>query len=124
MYPHLFPHYILYIGLVTCSEPKALRLGAIHFLVKFSSFQSNRHGPSFLGDRIVEFIPVRLLKKSTTTLENWEIALLDAARKLASSLGLLDVDNNSESEADGESGGGKGIIAINWICSDTIMFIF
>jgi hypothetical protein len=55
-----------------------------------------------LGNRIVEFIPVRLLKKSSTTLENWEIALLDAARKLAMSLNLVDVASSSPFDADAD----------------------
>ena len=61
-----------------CDEEEALKLGAIHFTHKFGEYQPMRHRPGFLGRRIVEFIPTKMLKSKG--FEQWEQLLFDNVR--------------------------------------------
>lgn len=67
--------YHVITGQYPTSQDQALILGSLHFLYKFGEFNSNKHKVGFLGNRIVEFIPVRYLKKKS--LEQWETILFE-----------------------------------------------
>lgn len=83
--------YHIITGHLASTEVQALRLGAIHFLIRFGSFETKSHIEGFLGNRIVEFIPVRHLKKGTKSMSQWEVSLLDAARNLAQEYNMVDI---------------------------------
>ena len=70
--------YNIITGQYPCDVEEALKLGAIHFIYKFGEYQPMRHRPGFLGRRIVEFIPTKLLKSKG--LEQWEQLLFDNIR--------------------------------------------
>lgn len=62
--------YHVITGQYPTTQDQALILGSIHFLYKFGEYNNTKHKLGFLGNRIVEFIPVRYLKKKS--LEEWE----------------------------------------------------
>jgi hypothetical protein len=72
-------------GVITGQYPTdaatALRLASYHFVHKFGPFNSSSHKAGFLGARIVEFIPLKLLKQKS--LDMWEQALLDIVEEKA-----------------------------------------
>lgn len=70
--------YNVITGQYPCDVEEALKLGAIHFIYKFGEYQPMRHRPGFLGRRIVEFIPTKLLKSKG--FEQWEQLLFDNVR--------------------------------------------
>lgn len=72
--------YNVITGQYVVSDSDALYLGALNFINKFDEYQPLRHRPGFLGQRIVEFVPTKLLK--TKTLEQWEGLLLESVRDL------------------------------------------
>jgi len=57
------------------SEEEALKLGAFHFVFKFGDFKPDVHKVGFLGMRIVEFIPIKMLRLHD--LEDWEGRLME-----------------------------------------------
>ena len=57
------------------NEEQALTLGAYHFIFKFGSYKSDVHKLGFLGTRIVEFIPIKLLRLHD--FDEWETKLLE-----------------------------------------------
>lgn len=76
--------YHVVTGQYPTSQDQALILGSLHFLYKFGEFDSNKHKVGYLGNRIVEFIPVRYLKKKT--LEEWESILFQTLQTHQSTL--------------------------------------
>jgi len=73
--------YNIITGRYPVTAEEALILGSIHFTLKFGVFRPESHRPGFLGNRIVEFIPIKLLK--TTGFEEWEKKLLASVEKLS-----------------------------------------
>lgn len=73
--------YNIITGRYPVNADEALMLGTIHFILKFGVFKPETHKPSFLGNRIVEFIPIKLLK--TTGFDEWEKKLLTSVEKLS-----------------------------------------
>lgn len=69
--------YHVITGRYPTTAEEAIDLGAIHFLFKFNEYKPSSHKVGFLGNRIVEFIPVKHLKSGTSTLEEWEEKLFD-----------------------------------------------
>jgi hypothetical protein len=61
----------------------ALTLGALHFILKFGRFSTTSHKLGFLGNRIVEFIPTKLLKQAGSTMQDWEQKLLQRVESLS-----------------------------------------
>ncbi|CAE7435163.1 frmC, partial [Symbiodinium microadriaticum] len=74
--------YNVITGKYPTSPELALELGAYQFLHKFGDFDECSHRAGFLGDRAIEFIPLALLRDSTSgrTVSQWECALLQWAR--------------------------------------------
>lgn len=70
--------YNIITGRYPTTKEEALTLGAIHFLFKFGRLNVIKHQPGFLGARIVELIPIKLLRSSTMahSMEEWENLLL------------------------------------------------
>lgn len=62
--------YHVVTGQYPTTQDQALYLGALHFFFKFGEYVPNKHKLGFLGNRIVEFIPFKLLKKKP--LDEWE----------------------------------------------------
>lgn len=71
--------YHVITGQYPTSQDLALTLGALHFFFKFGDYVPTKHRTGFLGNRIVEFIPVRLLKKKS--LDEWEALLYNAVKE-------------------------------------------
>eukprot|EP01038_Epipyxis_sp_PR26KG_P006835 gene6835-9357_t len=80
--------YSVITGKYVVNVDEALELAAIHFLIKFLDYNPNNHRPGFLGNRIVEFIPVKLLK-SDPNLNEWEKKLFSKINQIVS-----DAENN------------------------------
>eukprot|EP01006_Ploeotia_vitrea_P019064 TRINITY_DN51125_c0_g1_i1.p1 TRINITY_DN51125_c0_g1~~TRINITY_DN51125_c0_g1_i1.p1 ORF type:complete len:489 (+),score=-12.32 TRINITY_DN51125_c0_g1_i1:38-1504(+) len=83
--------YHVITGQFPTSQEQALILGSLHFLYKFGEYNGSRHKPGFLGNRIVEFIPFRYLKKKS--LEEWETILFQTLQTHQST--LLSLTNNN-----------------------------
>jgi hypothetical protein len=67
-------------GQYPTTPEQALQLGAIHFLHKFGNYDPSRHVPGFLGVRVMEFLPLPLLRAGDRTLHEWEIDLVKWVR--------------------------------------------
>lgn len=79
--------YNVITGRYPTSKEDALTLGAIHFLFKFGAFSPTSHQPGFLGNRIVELIPIKHLKSgSEASIEEWEKLLLARVISYSASL--------------------------------------
>jgi hypothetical protein len=87
--------YNVITGQYVVTDEDALYLGALHFLNKFEEFQPLRHRPGFLGQRIVEFVPSKLLK--TKTLDQWEASLLEYVRDVYQTSYSSKADTNRKS---------------------------
>jgi hypothetical protein len=72
--------YNVITGQYVMGDADALYLGALNFINKFEEYQPLRHRAGFLGQRIVEFVPTKLLK--TKSIEQWEGLLLESVRDL------------------------------------------
>lgn len=95
--------YNVITGRYPTTKEEALSLGAIHFLFKFGSFSPTSHQPGFLGNRIVELIPIKHLKSgSEATIEDWEQLLLQRVISHSSSLPELVLDPPSSSSSSEE----------------------
>ena len=57
----------------TTTEEQALKLGALHFQFVFGAFSAAVHKEGFLGSRIVEFVPIKLLR--VYDFDEWESRL-------------------------------------------------
>jgi hypothetical protein len=73
--------YGVITGQYPTTEDIALKLASYHFNHKFGAFNSSSHKTGFLGGRIVEFIPIKLLKQKS--LDAWETALLEKVEERA-----------------------------------------
>jgi hypothetical protein len=78
--------YNVITGAYPTTEDEALTLGSLHFLLKFGEYKSAIHVKGFLENRIVEFIPIRLLKKTKKSMDDWEADLLLTVRGLMSEM--------------------------------------
>ncbi len=83
----------------------ALSLGALHFLMKFGKYRSDAHKPGFLGNRIVEFVPFKLLKTPNTDFEHWEKKLFAKVEEYSKN-NVIPVSSSSSSGANGTGTGG------------------
>lgn len=68
--------YGVITGQYPTTEEIALKLATFHFNHKFGDYNPSSHKSGFLGGRVVEFIPIKLLKQKS--LEQWETLLLEA----------------------------------------------
>lgn len=68
--------YGVITGQYPTTEDIAINLATFHFNHKFGDFNPSSHKSGFLGGRVVEFIPIKLLKQKS--LEQWETLLLEA----------------------------------------------
>lgn len=57
------------------AEEQALTLGALHFIYKFGAYRADVHKLGFLGNRVVEFVPIKLLRMHD--FDDWETRLLE-----------------------------------------------
>jgi hypothetical protein len=64
--------YNVITGVYPVSEEQAISLAAMQFFAKFEAYDPEKHQPGFFGHRLVEFIPTRLLKKSSKRKDQWE----------------------------------------------------
>jgi hypothetical protein len=63
-------------GQYPTTSADSLVFGAIHFNLKFGTYNKDTHRPGFLGNRVVEFIPVKHLKtKSLGSLVGWLVGM-------------------------------------------------
>lgn len=74
--------YHIITGQYPVTPDLALQLGAIHFHLKFGTYNESTHVLGYLGNRIVEFIPYKLLKQKKP--EEWELSLLQRVKANAS----------------------------------------
>ena len=68
--------YGVITGQYQTSAELAIKLGMLHFTQKFGKYNPSSHKVGFLGPRIVEFIPLKLLKQRS--LDKWEQAIIAA----------------------------------------------
>ena len=69
--------YNVITGRYPTTKEQAIALGATQFLFKFGEYKADIHQPGFLGNRIVELIPIKHLKSgSEESIEEWEELLL------------------------------------------------
>jgi hypothetical protein len=103
--------YNIITGRYPTTADEAIMLGAIHFLMKFGKFRSEIHKVGFLGNRIVEFVPIKHLK-SNGNLPDWEGKLFSKVQQLTSELVSADRngstgnsgDNSDEEDANNDGG--------------------
>ena len=102
--------YHVITGRYPTTSEQALELGAIHFIFKFGEYNPESHRPGFLGNRIVEFIPIKHLRGGAAVTE-WENNLFTrvqtyanaASAHAANSPGKKVSRNNSDSEGEEEN---------------------
>lgn len=81
--------YNIITGRYPTSQEEGLTLGAIHFILKFGRYRGEKHKPGFLGNRIMEFVPIKLLKssisggKGSDTLAAWEAQLMEKVKSMS-----------------------------------------
>jgi hypothetical protein len=79
--------YHVITGRYPTTQEEGLTLGAIHFILKFGKFRADKHKAGFLGNRIVEFVPIKLLKSAMSgkgsDLANWENQLFERVKTLS-----------------------------------------
>jgi hypothetical protein len=98
-------------GKYPTTPDEGLLLGAIHFIIKFGRYNADKHKVGFLGNRIVEFVPIKLLKSSLSggkqadSLTTWEGHFLERVKALSEKC-VEDprYRNNRSSGNDGEDG--------------------
>jgi hypothetical protein len=78
--------YSIITGQYPTTTDEALELGCLHFFFKFGEYQDSRHRIGFLGPRIVEFIPVKLLKQKS--IEEWEQIFLNFVKEYSAKSGF------------------------------------
>ena len=74
--------YHVITGRYPTTPEQALDLGAVHFIFKFGQFNPESHRVGFLGNRIVEFIPIKHLRGGASLTE-WENNLLTRVQTYA-----------------------------------------
>lgn len=99
--------YNVITGRYPTTPEEALTLGAVHFLLKFGRFSSEKHKVGFLGSRIFEFVPVKHLKAgagkngmSASATADWERKLFEEVERLSEEL----VDGEGAVNGDSEDG--------------------
>mmetsp|Transcript_25912 Transcript_25912/g.43544 ORF Transcript_25912/g.43544 Transcript_25912/m.43544 type:complete len:538 (-) Transcript_25912:187-1800(-) len=103
--------YNVITGRYPTTLEQALDLGAIHFIYKFGEFKPQTHQPGFLGNRIVEFIPIKHLRSGATSITDWEQNLLSRVKNYAAAAahyGDKGADGNGANGDSGEEGEGEG----------------
>ena len=95
--------YNIITGRYPTTLEQALELGAIHFLFKFHIYESNIHRVGFLGNRIVEFIPIKHLRNNN--LIEIEKQLFNKIQEIVvnSQNNHINNDNNTETTQEEES---------------------
>lgn len=93
--------YNVITGKYPTTQDEALELGAIHFLFKFNSFIPESHISGFLGNRIMEFIPIKLIKagfdgNTKNSLQLWETKLLEKVQQISESNDVINIPENEE----------------------------
>ena len=86
------------IGQYSVTAEEALKLGAIHFILKLGFFNKLVHEIGYIGNRIVEFIPLKLMKLKT--LNEWEQLLLDSVYNVSNE---IKSDNNNNGDIENSS---------------------
>jgi len=81
--------YLVITGTLLVSEEEALLLGALLFTHKIGEYKSYKYQEGFLGQRIVEFIPMRLLKKPCVKMKQ---QVQKAHTQQEQSQGSIDID--------------------------------
>lgn len=76
--------YNVITGQYSVTIEEAVKLGAIHFILKLGFFNKLVHEVGYIGNRIVEFIPVKLMK--TKSLNEWEQLLLDSVYNVSNEI--------------------------------------
>jgi hypothetical protein len=103
--------YNVITGRYPTTQEEGLTLGAIHFILKFGKYKSDKHKAGFLGNRIVEFVPIKLLKSAVNgkggDLAQWETQLFERVKVLSLDC-VEDNKNKSEKTGDTEEDGGNG----------------
>lgn len=92
--------YHVITGRYPTTAEQALDLGAIHFIFKFGEFREDVHKVGFLGNRIVEFLPIKHLR-GATGIPEWEQNLLARVRSYADAANNGN-GNSGEHDSDGE----------------------
>jgi len=96
--------YNVITGRYPTTTEQALDLGAIHFLAKFGEYHSHSHKVGFLGNRIVEFIPVKHLRSASSGgISQWESNLLTKVQLYASNAHCEESPDDDCEEEDGSS---------------------
>lgn len=101
--------YHVITGRYPTTAEEGLTLGAIHFILKFGKYKAEKHKSGFLGNRIVEFVPIKLLKsnmsgKGNDALSAWETQLLERVKTLSLDC-VEDPKYQKERSEDGDEGG-------------------
>jgi hypothetical protein len=76
--------YNVITGQYVVTIQEAVKLGAIHFILKLGFFNKLVHEVGYIGNRIVEFIPVKLMK--TKSINEWEQLLLDSVYNISNEI--------------------------------------
>jgi hypothetical protein len=95
----------LITGRYPTTPDQAIELGAVHFLYKFGEYRPESHKVGFLGNRIVEFIPVKHLK-GATSLADWEGNLFSKVQSIAQ-IAMADNRNSANNGDDDEEDTGS-----------------
>jgi hypothetical protein len=96
--------YHVITGRYPTTPEEALKLGAVHFLLKFGRFQPEKHKVGFLSSRIFEFVPIKHLKGSgksgmtASATADWERKLLEEVQRVCEE--LVDSSSNVSSGVD------------------------
>lgn len=88
--------YHVITGRYPTTAEQALDLGAIHFIFKFGEYRPDVHKAGFLGNRIVEFVPIKHLRGSLG-LPEWEAQLMSKVQAYADAA----AGNNGHDEHEG-----------------------
>lgn len=113
--------YNVITGRIPTKQDQALDLAAIHFLFKFGGYNAESHRAGFLGNRIVEFIPVKHLRSGLggVSVEEWESRLLTRVQAFHSAAANEKVGNNGGSDQTDEGGSEKEVKATTTVSSLT-----
>lgn len=111
--------YNVITGRYPTTADEALLLGSIHFLMKFGRFRSETHKVGFLGNRIVEFVPIKHLK-SNGNLPDWEGKLFNKVQEMTADLVGADGRKKANAEDSDEENGEGGSIDRDFLFVDGI----
>lgn len=99
--------YHVITGRYPTTPEQALELGAVHFIFKFGEFKPDTHRVGFLGNRIVEFVPIKHLR-SGAALTEWEGNLLTRVQAIANAASRGAGSDGDDDEAGNGSNGHHG----------------